>query len=327
MPSTINVTAAIIVKAGKVLAARRKPGSHLAGYWEFPGGKIDDGESPEECLSRELTEEFSISTKIGTYVGESIFNYGTKVVRLMAYEVEHVAGDFELIDHDKLRWLASDELDQVQWAPADVSLVEQYKARASTQNYYDKNAEAYCEETLGFDLGETYKPFLEQITDGGHILDLGCGSGRDSKAFLNMGYMVTAIDGNASIAECAEKVVGQPVLVSDFQELAYTDEFDGIWACASLLHCARSQMPNVLERIATALKPNGLAYLSFKWGDDDMVDDRGRHFSNYSDVSLSKLLSQISSLEIVDVWGFSKPLRGIDQKWVNALVRKVGSNP
>lgn len=326
MQSTIDVAAAIIVKAGKILAARRKPGSHLAGYWEFPGGKLDGGETPEECLARELAEEFCISTNIGPFVGESIYDYGTKIVRLMAYEVEHLAGDFQLIDHDELQWLSLSELDQMKWAAADVPLIAQYKAHIFTRAYYEKNAEAYCKETLNYDVSEIYKPFLECMSAGGHILDLGCGSGRDSKAFLNMGYMVTAIDGNAAIAACAEEVIGQRVLVNNFQELAYTDAFDGIWACASLLHCTRSQMTNVLNRIATALKPDGVAYMSFKWGDDETVDERGRYFSNYTDVSLRGLLSQITSLEIMNIWCYSKPLRGSEQKWVNALVRKVAAN-
>lgn len=131
MPKSIDVTAAIIVKAGRLFAARRKPGSHMAGFWEFPGGKLEPGETPEECLTRELAEEFGITVKVGTFFGESCYDYGTKVVRLLAYRVVHVAGDFELIAHDALHWLAINELDEVTWAPADVALVELYKTSCS----------------------------------------------------------------------------------------------------------------------------------------------------------------------------------------------------
>jgi mutator protein MutT len=127
MTKQIDVTAAIIVKDKKVFSARRKAGSHLAGFWEFPGGKLEAGETPEQCLARELHEEFQIVTRIGAYVGESIYDYGTKAVRLMAYQVDHLSGEFELIDHDEIRWLALDELDSVEWAPADIPLVDQYK--------------------------------------------------------------------------------------------------------------------------------------------------------------------------------------------------------
>ena len=148
----LNVTAAIIEKEGRVLAARRRAGSHLAGYWEFPGGKLEEGETPEVCLRRELTEEFKIDSNIGLFVGESIYDYGTKVIRLMAYLVEHIEGEFELIDHDDMRWLSLDELNEVNWAPADIPLVEKYKTLASTSEYYRTNAASYCEETVDFDL-------------------------------------------------------------------------------------------------------------------------------------------------------------------------------
>jgi mutator protein MutT len=124
MKKQIDVAAAIILFDGKVFAARRKPGVHLAGYWEFPGGKIESGETPEQCLSRELQEELCIATKIGKHIGESLYDYGSKVVRLIAYQVEHLEGHFQLIDHDELRWLAADELESVEWAPADIPLVE-----------------------------------------------------------------------------------------------------------------------------------------------------------------------------------------------------------
>ena len=123
MSKPITVTAAIMIKAGKILAARRKPDTHMAGYWEFPGGKIEKGETPEACLSRELFEEFNIVAKVGAFFGENTFDYGTKVIQLLAYRVEHVSGEFELMAHDELRWLLPDELDQVEWAPADVPLV------------------------------------------------------------------------------------------------------------------------------------------------------------------------------------------------------------
>lgn len=126
MKKQIDVVAAIIEKDHKVFAARRKSGMHLAGYWEFPGGKIEPGETPEQCLFRELQEELCITGSIGRYIGESLYDYGSKIVRLMAYQVEHIEGEFLLIDHDEMCWLAIDELINLNWAPADVPLVELY---------------------------------------------------------------------------------------------------------------------------------------------------------------------------------------------------------
>ena len=120
----IIVTAAIIIENGCVFAARRKPGLHLAGYWEFPGGKVELGETPEQCLERELKEELGINCKIGAFLGESVFNYGNKIIRLLGFYTTHVHGTFLLRDHDQMVWLHPIELSELQWAPADIPLVE-----------------------------------------------------------------------------------------------------------------------------------------------------------------------------------------------------------
>lgn len=120
----ILVTAAIIEKEGRILAARRGQGMHLEGFWEFPGGKLEDGELPEECLARELYEELGVLVTVGSFFAESVFDYGNKIVKLLAYRVAHVSGEFQLEDHDKLAWLPADELHTLKWAPADIPLVE-----------------------------------------------------------------------------------------------------------------------------------------------------------------------------------------------------------
>jgi mutator protein MutT len=124
----IPVTAAIIEKEGRILAARRGQGMHLAGYWEFPGGKLEEGESPEECLARELDEELGVVVRVEAFFAESMYDYGDKIVRLLAYRVSHVSGAFQPVDHDKLLWLAADELHTLMWAPADIPLVEKLQA-------------------------------------------------------------------------------------------------------------------------------------------------------------------------------------------------------
>lgn len=122
---TIDVVAGIIQrKDGKILLARRKPGSHLAGYWEFPGGKIEDGEFPEECLERELREELGIVTKTGAFVAESVYDYGEKKIRLLAYFVQYLEGDIELDSHDRVVWVQLSEAYEYQLAPADVPLLQ-----------------------------------------------------------------------------------------------------------------------------------------------------------------------------------------------------------
>jgi mutator protein MutT len=127
----IEVTAAILKKDGKILLARRAPNKHLAGKWEFPGGKIEAGESPEQCLARELGEEFEIVAKIGDFVCESIFHYpeANRTIRLLAYEVAYVSGDFHLSDHDKIEWSAPELLTSYDLAPADIPIAVTYSSR------------------------------------------------------------------------------------------------------------------------------------------------------------------------------------------------------
>ncbi len=323
--TTINVTAAIITRDGKVLAARRGPGKHLEGYWEFPGGKLEKNETPEGCLERELAEEFRIRSKAGAYIGESVYDYGEKIVRLLGYEVEHLSGDFELVDHDELRWLEVDQLSDVKWAPADIPLVEQYETRARAIAYYSTNAVEYCKETSEFEVGDLYQPFLGLLSPRAHILDLGCGSGRDSKAFREMGYYVTSVDGSAEIASWASIFTGHPVVVKSFHEIDYREEFDGVWASASLLHCHPSQLHGIFQRILASLKNGGVAYTSFKWGSDDTVDDRGRPYTNHTTDTLRGLFETLAGTETLYVWDSEMYLRGQLQKWVYALIQKTGA--
>lgn len=120
----ITVTAAIIEKEGSIFVARRKPGSHLAGYWEFPGGKLEPGESEKQCLARELLEEFGIECEVGEFIKESVYDYGSKIIQLRAYRVRHLRGTYQYRDHDKMGWLTVEELPSLKWAPADIPLVE-----------------------------------------------------------------------------------------------------------------------------------------------------------------------------------------------------------
>jgi 8-oxo-dGTP diphosphatase len=120
----IDVTAAVIRKNGKVLIAQRAAGKHLEGLWEFPGGKIEKGETPEQCLKRELFEEFGIDVRIGQFIAESRFSYKKKNIRLLAYEVEYLSGDFFLKVHSAISWVTLDNLANYSFAPADIPILE-----------------------------------------------------------------------------------------------------------------------------------------------------------------------------------------------------------
>ncbi len=120
----LQVTAAIIRRDDQILLARRPEGDHLAGFWEFPGGKIEPGETPEECLARELKEEFGLNAEVGDFVASSRFDYGEREIELLAYEVELEAGEWILTSHDEARWVAAEDLLSFALAPADIPIAE-----------------------------------------------------------------------------------------------------------------------------------------------------------------------------------------------------------
>ena len=120
----IDVTAAVIRKNGNVLIAQRASDEHLAGLWEFPGGKIEKGETPEQCLKRELFEEFGIEVRIGRFIAESCFCYSNKNIRLLAYDVEYLGGEFFLKVHSQILWVTPDKLKNYSFAPADVPILK-----------------------------------------------------------------------------------------------------------------------------------------------------------------------------------------------------------
>lgn len=318
----VDVAAGLIIKESKVLVARRKAGLHMAGFWEFPGGKIEANETPEQCLIRELKEELGIEVKIGPFIGQNTHHYSDKTVRLMAFQVEHVSGEFELTEHDELKWLNYAELGSVNWAPADIPLLDHFKTHLNLHDFYQQNAEQYALETLNMDVSGLYKPFTDALKPHAHILDLGCGAGRDSLYFKRQGFQVTALDGSAELAAIAQVTIDQAVLVGLFQDIDFNQEFDAVWACASLLHCPANQLPDVLKRVALALKEDGIFYASFKWGNGETFDSKGRLFNNLTINSLTMLLNHINDLQIIECWQETKPLRDGHQQWVNLLARK-----
>ena len=119
-----QVTGAFLEKDGKILIARRKTGDKLAGKWEFPGGKIEPGETPEACLKRELMEEFGVETRIGEFICSSKFEYKHMTIELLVYRAYHVAGEFRLTDHDQLAWVTKTELKNYDFSSADIPVVE-----------------------------------------------------------------------------------------------------------------------------------------------------------------------------------------------------------
>jgi 2-polyprenyl-3-methyl-5-hydroxy-6-metoxy-1,4-benzoquinol methylase len=187
--------------------------------------------------------------------------------------------------------------------------------------YYDENAQNYFETTVGHDVSALYDLFLPFLVPKAKILDAGCGSGRDSKFFLTQGYAVTAFDGSQKMAELARQHTGLPVAHKTFSDVNEEEEFDAIWAGASLLHVPKLFLPRILHKLKAALKPQGVWYMSFRHGETEL-NEGDRYFNDQTEDSLRKMLEQLGGLEIIHM---SIPdvssRRGY--KFVSCIVRKI----
>lgn len=191
-----------------------------------------------------------------------------------------------------------------------------------TIDYYDRNAVDFISGTLDVDMGPLYDKFLQHVPTGGHILDAGCGSGRDSKYFHEQGYQVTAIDGSKEMVSAASKLTGLVVQHQQFDEIYCQQAFDAIWACASVLHVTKARMVDTINRLSSALKDQGVLYLSYKYGDGE-ENRNGRHFSNYTEETFNELLGHCLPLQVLEMWTTADVRPGRqDELWLNVLLRK-----
>jgi SAM-dependent methyltransferase len=173
---------------------------------------------------------------------------------------------------------------------------------SATIDYYNLHASEYCDLTRHLDLSDAHTRFLSAIKPGGHILDAGAGSGRDTSEFLRRGYKVTAIDASSELARLAAEYAKHPCEVLRFQDMVVHERFDAIWACASLLHIAKSEMYDVIPRFIRALKPGGILYVSLKEGEGERIAVDGRFFSDYTRASFESLMESFSALREIAFW-------------------------
>ncbi len=191
-----------------------------------------------------------------------------------------------------------------------------------TIEYYNKNANLFVETTANVEFYHMQNRFLSKLETGAHILDFGCGSGRDTKYFLEQGYRVDAIDGSAELCKLASEFTGIEVKHLYFQELSEEVKYDGIWACSSILHLNLSALEDVMKKMTIAVKSNGIIYTSFKYGIFS-GERNGRYFTDMTEDTFGKLLQKIPELEIEEQWITSdvRPGRGKEQ-WLNLILRK-----
>ncbi len=187
-----------------------------------------------------------------------------------------------------------------------------------TIQYYNKHADEFVSRTVDIDMSELYPKFTNLLPSGGCILDAGCGSGRDSRYFLSQGFEVVAIDASEEMVKCASKLMGQSAVQMKFEDVTFSNEFDGIWACASLLHVKKENFVSTLNILVNALKSSGVIYVSLKQSESN-VPARGRHFSYYSADEVNRIISDQPSLELLDLW-FAE---NSECKWINFIAKRL----
>ena len=192
----------------------------------------------------------------------------------------------------------------------------------STLEYYNSKAKDFVSDTVAVAFTEIQDIFLEYIPVGGKILDFGCGSGRDTKYFISKGYDVDAIDGSEELCKIASEYAGIQVKQMHFQELNASEEYDGVWACASILHVEKAKLPDVMKKMASSTKKGGVVYSSFKYGDFEGVRN-GRFFTYLTEESFGELLRKVPELVIEKLWISAdvRVERG-EERWLNIMLRK-----
>jgi len=186
--------------------------------------------------------------------------------------------------------------------------------------FYNQNSNNYFNSTVDADMSSVQEKFLAYIPKYGSILDAGCGSGRDTKSFIDMGFKVTAFDASKSLCLLAENYTDIRVIHSKFIDFASTTKFDGIWACASLLHVPRHDLLKTIEHLGRLLMPNGYLYCSFKLGEEDAEND-GRLFNNQTTDTIPRYLP--NSFKVIEIWISEDSTKlNRQQQWLNVILNK-----
>jgi len=188
--------------------------------------------------------------------------------------------------------------------------------------FYEENHREFIKDTIHVDMSELYQPFCQMLPMGAKILDAGCGSGRDTQFFIAAGFEVVAIDASSKMVEATRKLTGADCRKMSFEDLSLENDFDAIWACASLLHVKRKNLVLVLNDLTKVLLPSGVFYVSFKFGSHERQNDL-RYFNDMTPELMEMTLADVPDLTISRMWITSdaRPMRE-SEKWLNYILLK-----
>ena len=199
-----------------------------------------------------------------------------------------------------------------------------------TLDYYQRNAKNFFSQTINVDMQNVYHPFLEylpktHLSNQQKILDVGCGSGRDSVFFANKGFEVVAIDGSKSLIELSQqtdtRIDWQCLRFDEIAKQSWQNQFTGIWACASLLHVSFDDLPKILNDLLSCLRPTGILYASFKYGNSERKKD-GRFFCDINEQRWQLIEEQLDSAKPVMIWQTFDNRVDRQETWWNILYCK-----
>lgn len=194
--------------------------------------------------------------------------------------------------------------------------------KEKTLSYYNEQPDQFIRTTLEADMTEIRSRFTKHLGPNARILDFGCGSGRDTKAFLEAGYIVEAIDGSEELCKKAAAYTGISVKQMLFSDLNEKDRYDGIWANASILHLPRAELADVLQKLEKALRPQGILFASFKYGTFEGIRT-GRYYTDFTRDTLKAFWEKTTTLKIFDEWITNDTLPGREElQWINILARR-----
>lgn len=288
-------------------------------------GYVNRTENLEDAVRREVKEETGMDAVRICYNRSSFFEPSNT---LMCNFTVYVKDDSDFHPNEEIdssSWFTFEE------ARANIrkdSLAQWFLNRFldgeetdDTLAYYKEHAAAFAENTRKLGFTEIQDRFLSYLRKGDRILDFGCGSGRDAKYFLDRGYLVKATDGCRQMCELAHAYTGLDVKCMRFEELDDRERYEGIFACASILHVKKKDLPDVLKKMCNALKKYGVMYVSFKYGDFEGVRN-GRYFSDFTEETFRERIASVPELIIEEIWLSEDVRKDKEGTWLNAILRK-----